>query len=442
MKITSESVSNIETKLTVELPSDKLKSKVESELKKVQKRAKIDGFRPGKVPMSRIRSQYGQGVQQDVINDVIRESVFEAIEKEGIKAIGAPDIEDVKLENDTLSYTAKVEIYPQVEVSGLDKIEVTRLSADVSDEEVETMIENLRAQRQTFSEADKAVEDKDQVTFDFAGTLDGEAFEGGTSKDFKLVIGSGRMIPGFEDGILGMKTGETKTIDVTFPEDYQAENLKGKEAQFEITVNKIEEPKLPEIDEEFLKQFNVTEGGVDQLKADVRKNMEREVKNATRALTKRRAFDALIEQNEIEVPKTLLGHEIERQREMMMQRFMQQFGGQNSGQINKDMLPDELFTEQAKKAANLSVVLASLIESKEIKVDEARVTEFVNEMAENYEDPSEVVEYYTNDPQQKAQIEGVVLEDQLVDEILSQGTITEEKVSYQELLAEAQKNAQ
>ena len=170
--------------------------------------------------------------------------------------------------------------------------------------------------------------------------------------------------------------------------------------------------------------------------------MEREVKNATRALTKRRAFDALIEQNEIEVPKTLLGHEIERQREMMMQRFMQQFGGQNSGQINKDMLPDELFTEQAKKAANLSVVLASLIESKEIKVDEARVTEFVNEMAENYEDPSEVVEYYTNDPQQKAQIEGVVLEDQLVDEILSQGTITEEKVSYQELLAEAQKNAQ
>lgn len=431
-------VSDKETKLTVKVPVGTIQSKVEGRIRSLAKTAKIDGFRKGKVPVSHIRAQYGAGIQQEVINDVIRDTVFEAMTEQKVRAVGVPNIDDVKLENDFLVYQATVETFPEVEVQGLSEIEVERQSATVSDEDVDTMIENLQKQRQTFETKDGELADGDEATFDFEGSIEGEKFDGGSAENYRLVIGSGRMIPGFEDGMKGMKAGEEKTITVTFPEDYQAENLKGKEAQFKITVKEVKTPKLPELNEEFFELFGVKEGGLDKLKADVRKNMEREIKNAARNQVKQAAFDALVEKNEFDVPNAMLEQEIERQRNQMLQRFAQQFGG-NPSTFDKDMLPKELFEEQALRAVRLGVLVGQIIDTQKLEVDQERVTAFISEAAENYEDPQEVIDYYTNDKEQRASVEAVVLEDQVVDYILSQAKVSEKEVKYQDLLAAAQK---
>lgn len=437
LQITTNKVNDNQTQLTVKVPVEQIQNKVEGRIRNVAKTAKIDGFRKGKVPVSHIRAQYGAGIQQEVINDVIRDTVFEAIKAEDVRAVGMPNIDDVKLEDEFLVYQATVEIFPEIKVEGIKDIEVERHTATINDEDVDTMIENLRKQRQEFAEKEGEAAEGDQVTFDFEGSIDGEKFEGGAAEDFKLVLGSGQMIPGFEDGIVGMKAGDEKTIDVTFPEEYQAENLAGKAAQFKINVKTVEEPKLPEIDEEFLELFGVKEGGVEQLKADVRKNMTREVKNAARNQVKQATFDALLEKNEFDVPSAMVDQEVDRQRSLMMQRFAQQFGG-NANSIDKDMLPRELFEEQAIRAARLGVLVSRVIEENELKVDQERVETFIKETAENYEDPAEVIEYYTNDAQQRANIESVVLEDQVVDFLLEQGKVTDKEVGYQELLASQQ----
>lgn len=430
-------LSDKETQLTVKVPVGTIQGKVEGRIRSLAKTAKIDGFRKGKVPVSHIRAQYGAGIQQEVINDVIRDTVFEAMNEKKIRAVGVPNIDDVKLENDFLVYQATVETFPEVEVKGVSEIEVERQTASVSDEDVDVMIENLQKQRQTLETKDGALEDGDEATFDFEGSIDGEKFEGGSAENYRLVIGSGQMIPGFEDGMKGMKAGEEKTIKVTFPEDYQAENLKGKEADFKINVKEVKSPKLPELNEEFFELFGVKEGGLDKLKTDVRKNMEREIKNAGRNQVKQAAFDALLEKNEFDVPKAMLEQEINRQREQMLQRFAQQFGA-NPNTFGADMLPNELFEDQALRAVRLGVLVSQIIDKEKIEVDQDRVTAFIAEAAENYEDPQEVIDYYTNDKQQRAGIESVVLEDQVVDYLLAQGKVTNKEVKYQDLLAAAQ----
>lgn len=430
-------ISDKQTQLTVKVPVGTIQSKVESRIRSLAKTAKIDGFRKGKVPVSHIRAQYGAGIQQEVINDVIRDTVFQVLADKKVRAVGVPSIDDVKLENDFLVYQASVETMPEVQVKGLDEIEVERQMVTVSDGDVDTMIENLQKQRQTFETKDGELGDGDEATFDFEGSIDGEKFEGGSAENFRLIIGSGQMIPGFEDGMKGMKAGEEKTIKVTFPEDYQAENLKGKEADFKITVKEVKEAKLPELNDEFFELFGVTEGGLDKLKTDVRKNMEREIKNAARNQVKQAAFDALVDKNEFDVPNAMLAAEIDRQRNLMLQRFAQQFGA-NPNTFDKNMLPDELFEDQALRAVRLGVLVGQIIDKQKLEVDQERVTAFIAEAAENYEDPNEVIEYYTNDKQERAGIEAVVLEDQVVEYILSQAKVTDKEVKYQDLLATAQ----
>lgn len=430
-------ISDKQTQLTVKVPVGTIQSKVESRIRSLAKTAKIDGFRKGKVPVSHIRAQYGAGIQQEVINDVIRDTVFQVLADKKVRAVGVPSIDDVKLENDFLVYQASVETMPEVEVKGLDEIEVERQMATVSDSDVDTMIENLQKQRQTFETKDGELGDGDEATFDFEGSIDGEKFEGGSAEDFRLVIGSGQMIPGFEDGMKGMKAGEERAIKVTFPEDYQAENLKGKEADFKISLKEVKEAKLPELNDEFFELFGVTEGGLDKLKTDVRKNMEREIKNAARNQVKQAAFDALVDKNEFDVPNAMLAAEIDRQRNLMLQRFAQQFGA-NPNTFDKNMLPDELFEDQALRAVRLGVLVGQIIDKQKLEVDQERVTAFIAEAAENYEDPNEVIEYFTNDKQERAGIEAVVLEDQVVEYILSQAKVTDKEVKYQDLLATAQ----
>lgn len=430
-------LSDNQTQLNVKVPVGTLQSQVEKRIREFAKTARIDGFRKGKVPVSYIRAQYGAGIQQEVINDTIRDTIFDALSQEKIRAVGVPNIDEVKLENDFLVYQATVEVFPTVEVQGLTELELDRLSASVSDDDVDTMIENLQKQRQTFEPKDGELAEGDQAVFDFEGSIDGEKFEGGTASDYTLTVGSKQMIAGFEEQMVGMKAGEERTITVTFPEDYQAEHLKGKEAQFKIHLKQIKTPKLPELNDEFFALFGVKEGGLDKLKADVRKNMEREIKNAARNQIKQAAFDAMLEKNAFEVPKSMLAQEIGRQRQMMVNRFAQQFGG-NTKMFDESVLPDELFEEQAARAVRLGVLVSRIIDTQNLKVDAERVDAFIRDSAENYEDPQEVIDYYTNDAKERASVEAVVLEDQVVDYIVSQAKVNDKSVNYQELLSSAQ----
>ena len=439
MQVTSEAVSGVARRLNVSVPTSRVNEQFEARLKRTAKTVKINGFRPGKVPLNVVRREYGAGIYQEVVNEIIRDTVFEAIQQEKINAVGMPNIEKVENKDGALVYEAIVEVYPEVEVKTFADLEVERKATEINDKDVDTMIENLQKQRASWTET-KGMAKKDmQVTFDFEGTVDGEKFEGGSAEDFKLVLGSGRMIPGFEDGIVGMKKGEEKVIDVTFPEDYQAENLAGKAAQFKITVKLVEKQKLPEIDAEFLKIFGLTEEeGLDKLKADVRKNMEREVRNGLRNQVKQAAFDALVAANEIEVPASMVAQEIDRQRQQMIQQFTQQFGGQGAGAFDSSMLPDELFKEQAEKSVKLGVLVSKVLADAKLEVDQARVDAYIDDMASSYEDPTEVVEYFKNDKQQRAQIEAVVLEDQVVDHILASAKVSDVNISYEDLLKEQQ----
>ena len=439
MQVTSEAVSGVARRLNVSVPTSRINEQFEARLKRTAKTGKINGFRQGKVPVNVVRREYGAGIYQEVVNDIIRDTVFEAIQQEKINAVGMPNIDKVENKDDALVYEATVEVYPEVEVKALDTLTVERKTSEIQDKDVDQMIENLQKQRQTWVET-KGMAKKDmQVTFDFEGTIDGEKFEGGSATDFKLVLGSGRMIPGFEDGIIGMKKGEEKVIDVTFPEDYQAENLAGKAAQFKITVKQVEKAKLPELDAEFLQTFGVSEEeGIDKLKADVRKNMEREVRNGLRNQVKQAAFDALVEANEVEVPSAMVAQEIDRQRQQMIQQFTQQFGGANAQTFDKSMLPDELFKEQAEKSVKLGVLVSKVLADAKLEVDPARVEAYIEDMASSYEDPTEVIEYFKNDKQQRAQIEAVVLEDQVVDYILAAAQVSDTEVSYEDLLKEQQ----
>ena len=443
MQVTSEAVSGVARRLNVSVPTSRVNEQFEARLKRTAKTAKINGFRPGKVPLDVVRREYGAGIYQEVVNDVIRDTVFEAIQQEKINAVGMPNIEKVENKEDALVYEATVEVYPEVKVNAFDTLEVERKASEIKDADVDTMIENLQKQRQSWVET-KGMAKKDmQVTFDFEGTVDGEKFEGGAAEDFKLTLGSNRMIPGFEDGIIGMKKGEEKVIDVTFPEDYQAENLAGKAAQFKINVKLVEKAKLPEIDAEFLTIFGLTEEeGVEKLKADVRKNMEREVKNGLRNQVKGAAFDALVAANEVEIPASMLAQEIDRQRQQMIQQFTQQFGAQGTKAFDSSMLPDELFKEQAEKSVKLGVLVSAILAEAKLEVDQARVEAYIDDMASSYEDPTEVVEYFKNDQKQRAQIEAVVLEDQVVDHILASAKVTDKAVSYDELLKEQQARQQ
>lgn len=443
MQVTSEAVSGVSRRLKVSVPTSRVNEKFEARINRTAKTVKMNGFRPGKVPVNVVRREYGAGIYQEVVNDIIRDTVFEAIQQEKINAVGTPNIENVENKDDALVYEATVEVYPEVNVASFDGLEVERKTAEVKDADVDVMIENLQKQRQTWAET-KGMAKKDmQVTFDFEGSIDGEKFDGGSAEDYTLVLGSGQMIPGFEDGIVGMKKGEEKVIDVTFPEDYQAENLAGKAAQFKITVKKVEKSKLPEIDKEFLEVFGLSEeDGVEKLKADVRKNMEREVKNGLRSQVKQATFDALVAANEIEVPASMVAQEIDRQRQQMVQQFTQQFGAQGAKAFDSSVLPDDLFKDQAERSVKLGVLISKVLQDAKLEVDQARVTAFIEDMASSYEDPSEVIEYFTTDKQQRAQIEAVVLEDQVVDHILQGAKVSETEVSYQELLKEQQARQQ
>lgn len=433
MQVSVETTSGLERRLTVGVPAEKLDSAVKARLADAQKNLRVNGFRPGKVPMIEVKRRFGRAVRDEVLGEVMRESFIEAVGKENIEPAGMPDFQPTVNEpGKDLEFVATFEVYPEIELAAFDAVEVEKPATEITDADVDKMIEQLREQRATFEVAERAAASGDRVNINYAGTVDGEAFEGGTADGQQLVLGSGQMIPGFEDGIVGLSAGEQKTIDVTFPEDYQAEELKGKAAQFAITVNKVEAKQLPEINDDFMALFGVKEGGMDAFRTEVRNNMERELKNALRNKVKEQVMSGLVDAHTFDVPGALVRGEIQRMRQQMVQQFG---GGQ---QFDASMLPEELFREQAERSVRLGLIVRQILEKHELKADADKVRAQVEEIASQYEQPEEVVNWVYSNPQQLQQIEGAVLEEQVVELVLGQAKVSEKAMSYEEAVARQQ----
>ncbi|EKF74887.1 trigger factor protein [Alcanivorax hongdengensis A-11-3] len=427
MQVSVETTSGLERRLTVGVPAEKVDTAVQNKLQEARKNIRLDGFRPGKVPMTEVKRRFGSAVRNEVLADVMREAFIEAVEQEKLQPAGMPGFEATKNEaGKDLEFVATFEVYPEVELAGFDAIEVEKPQAEVSDADVDTMIDTLRQQRAQFEVVERAAETGDRVNIDFKGLKDGEAFEGGAAEGQNLELGSGQMIPGFEDGIVGMKAGDEKDIDVTFPEDYQSEELKGQAVVFQIKVNKVEGKQLPEVDAEFMKAFGVDDGDEAKFKAEVRKNMERELKNAIQGKVKEQAMDGLVKLHEFDLPASLVTQEIQRMRQQMVQQFG---GGQ---QFDASILPDDLFKEQAERSVRLGLVVRTILDKHEVKADADKVKARVEEIAEQYEKPEEVVNWVYSNPQQLQQIEGAVLEDQVVELVLDAAKVEEKAMSYQD----------
>jgi trigger factor len=432
MQVTLETTSGLERRMRISVPGDELETKVDAKLKQTAQQVRIKGFRPGKVPLREVKRRFGEGIRQEVGSEIMQASFAEAVQKESVSPAGMPQIEDVKLEaGQDLEFTAVFEVFPEIELKGFGDIEIERPVSKVTKEDVDKMIDTLQTQRAEFAEVDRACDTDDQVNIDFEGSLDGELFDGGKADGSDLVIGSGSMIPGFEEGIKGMKAGEKKDINVTFPEDYQAENLAGKEAVFAITVNKVSESKKPELDDEFFKQFGVQEGGMDAFRNEVSANMEKELGSAVKSKVKNQALDGLQTVNDISLPKALIDQEIDR----LKQEAIQQFGGQAN--IDASMLPSEMFIPQAEKRVSLGLLVNAIVEQHELKVDDDRVKTMIHDMASSYEEPEQVINFYYNNQQQLNQIQNLVLEDQVIDLIVEGAKVTDVEQPYEEAIKPA-----
>ncbi len=431
MQVSVESTSALERRLTIGVPAERIESEVNKRLEQTARRAKIPGFRPGKVPMSVIRQRYEDAARQEALGDVIQATFYEAVVEQKLKPAGAPSVEPKVFEKGRdLEYTATFEIYPEFEVTGLESIAVERLQAEVTDADVDNMLEILRKQNTRYEQVEREARNDDQLNIDFVGKIDGEAFAGGSAKGTLLVLGSGRMIPGFEEGLVGAKGGDERVLSLVFPEDYQNLDLAGKAAEFAVTVNSVAEAKLPELNAEFFALFGINESTLEAFRAEVRKNMERELRQAIKAKIKNQVMDGLLAANPVEVPKALVESEVNRLRVQAVQQF--------GGNIKPEQLPAELFEEQAKRRVVLGLIIAEMVKQFEIKPDEQRVRGLIEEMAAAYQEPEQVISWYYKNEQQLNEVRSVVLEEQVVDTVLQKANVTDKAVSYEEAVKPAE----
>ena len=429
MQVSVETTQGLERKMTIAVPSEKVDSAVNSRLQEAARNVKLNGFRKGKIPFKVIKSKFGAGVRQEVVGELMSQSFYEAIDQESLKPAGQPSIAPKNLnEGENLEFVATFQVYPEISLPDFSKIELERLGAEISESDIDEMIETLRKQRQTWELVERAAASDDMVNIDYAGKLNGEEFEGGSAQGTNLVLGSERMIPGFEAGIEGKSASDVFTLDLSFPEEYHNKELAGKEVAFEITLNSVSEQVIPVVDEEFYKSFGVEEGGNDAFREEVTSNMGRELKTASRNKLKTKIMDALVEAVETDIPDALVAGEIQQLREQALQQFG---GGQN---IDANMLPDELFKEQAARRVLLGLVLGEVIQQQELKADPAKVREAIEELAATYESPDDVINWYYGNQEQLGTIESNVLEDQVFDYIIGQSAVTDKQVDYQEVI--------
>jgi len=426
MQVSLETGEGLERKLTIQVPAETVNQEVDTRLKSMTSRVKIDGFRPGKVPLKIVKQQYGVQVHQEVIGEMMQNTFRDAVVQEDLKLAGTPNIEPKNMTaGEALEYIATFEVYPEVEIADCSSLKVDRVTADIGDDDVDTMIETLRKQRTTYTDIDRAAQNDDQLTISFAGTIDGEEFEGGTADSIPLVLGSSSMIPGFEEQLIGKSAGDDVKVEVAFPDDYHVENLKGKAAVFATKIATVAEPVMPEVDDEFAKGFGVTEGGIERLRKDILENMQRELKNKLQTSLKDNVMDALLKANEVLVPKSLIDDECGN-----LQQQMTQAGNLQGGMS----LPKEMFADEAKRRVGLGLLIGELVKVSGVTVDQEKVTAKIDDIAATYEDPQEVINHYSNNPQLKSGIEALVLEEMVVEWVIDQANVSDVKSSFDELM--------
>ena len=430
MQVSVETTQGLERQLTITVAADKIDAEVKNRLRDLAKRQRIDGFRPGKAPVALIQKRYGLAVLQEVAGEQMQRHFYEAIIANKLTPAGSPTFAPGQLEQGKdLEFKATFEVYPEVEVKNLDKIEVNKPVVDIADADLDKMLDTLRKQHAKWEAKKGKAATGDRVVIDFVGSIDGEEFEGGKATNFTLELGQGRMIPGFEDGIVGKKAGEQVTVEVTFPEEYHAENLKGKAASFAVTVNTVEQQVLPELNDEFATLFGLETATVDALKAEVRKNMERELNQNIKAKVKEQVIKGLLANNDVDVPQALIGGEVEVLRKQALQRF-----GNNLDPKQLPELPASLFEEQAKDRVKVGLLLGEVIKTSELKVDDKKVQALIETVASAYEDPQEVIQYYNSNKELLQSMRNVALEEQAIEVILATAKVTEQKAAFDEIM--------
>ncbi len=430
MQVSIESLDGLERKMTVQIPSEQVAAAVEKKLRDLSKTVRIDGFRPGKVPLKVVQQKYGPHVRQEVIGDVIESSYREALIQENVRPAGMPSIDSVSSEDsEDVSYTATFEVYPELEVLNLSAIEVDKPVVEITDADFDAMLQNLREQRKQWSETKGAAKKGYQVMVDFEGRIDGELFEGGAGKDMPVEIGAGQMLQEFENGLEGIKAGEERIVEVNFPEDYHGQDVAGKKAEFTLKATQVSKPELPEIDEDFAKGFGIEDGDVEKLRSDVRANMEKEKNDRLKAHLKNTVLNGLLEHNEIIAPAALVAEEINSLRAQAAQRM-----NRDMKEVDESSFPDELFREEATRRVQLGLLVGEVIKKEKVELDQALVESTIEEMAVSYEQPDQVREYYRQNQQARSSVESMVLEDQVVAHILEQAKVTEKSVGFEDLM--------
>jgi len=433
MQASVEKTSAIGRKMNVVVPADKIESAVQAKLKQLAKRVKIQGFRQGKVPMRIVEQQYRGSATNEVLGDLIQSSLQEAFVEQEITPAVQPDITPTPMEKgEDFTYVASFDVYPEFEKLDLEGVKIQKPESDVQDSDVEKVIENMRKQQITWKDVKRKSKKTDRLMMNFVGTVDGEEFDGGKAEDFPLVLGEGQMLPDFEKGVTGMKAGESKDIDVTFPEDYN-EELGGKKAVFAIEVKTVSESVLPEIDEEFIKSFGIESGEKEALLAEVRTNLESNLQTQLSTTLRQRTFDALLEQNEAEMPLKMVQEEASRMNQEQKNQLIQQ--GIDPKMLESFPEPDfETMKPQAEKRVALGLLMMEIIRENDLKPDEERVNKRIETMASSYEDPQEFINYYQNNQQALAQVQSIVLEEQVVDLLIEKADVEIEKVEAADLL--------
>jgi trigger factor len=436
MAVQVETLEKLERRITLTLAAETINGEVESRLKKLARTVKADGFRPGKVPMSVVAQRYGYSVQYEVVNDRVGQAFAEATNEAQLRVAGAPRITQ---KNDApagqLTFDATFEVYPEVKLGDLTEASVERVSADVSEAAIDRTVEILRKQRRTFglrSKEESAVEG-DRVTIDFEGKIDGEPFEGGKAEAFQFIIGEGQMLAQFDQAVRGMKAGESKTFPLQFPEDYQGKEVAGREADFLVTVKKIEAANLPVVDEAFAKALGIKDGTVEALRADVKKNLEREVKFRVLARNKASVMDALGSIAELDVPKALVEAEIDR----LIENFRSDLKQRGYKDAENIPLPRETVTPQAERRVRLGLVVAELVRQHQLQAKPEQLQAHIEELSQSYEKPAEVMRWYLSDRQRMAEVEAVVIENNVAEFVLSRAKVSDKVLPFDELMASA-----
>lgn len=435
MQVSVSATSGLERRMEVAVPANEITSAVERRLKEISRTARLKGFRPGKAPMPVVRRQFGEQVRAEVVGDLMRSSLAEALSQHKLTPAGGPRIEPIAVgPGSDLKYAAVFEVMPEIQVKSPEGMHIERPSAEVTDADIDAMLESMRRQRPVFTTVERPAVETDRVTIDYTGRIGGEPFEGGEGKDVVIIIGSGQARPEFEQGLKGAVAGESRTVTVTFPDDQSNKSLAGKTAELTLTVKQVEEQSLPAVDGEFCRAFGVEEGGVDALRAEVRKSMERELADVIRNKVRAQVLDALYIENPVDIPRAL----VEDQVEQLQVDAARRMGVRDASK----MPPREPFEASARRRAGLGLLMGQIVRSQGIQVDRQRVAGRIEELAASYPNPEETRRAYQQNHEALRQIESVVLEDQVIDWILEHAQVKDVPMSFKDITGFGQEASQ